>query len=101
MCSRANPIQMLLVIVISLLDIVIIRAPIVLKFWIFDLLWPHNFIFYNLYISLPVEFDKEFDYTYENICIDNVYSHILDVVTMNLMIYIGYSHILDIVTYWI
>ena len=48
---------------------------------------PHNFIF---------QFDKKFDYTYENICIDNVYGHILDVVTMNLVIYIGYSDILDI-----
>ena len=67
--------------------------------------------YFTLYISLPVEFDKKFDYTYENICIDNVYSHILDVVTMNLVIYIGYSdtldildiviHTLDIVIHWI
>ena len=34
-----------------------------------------------------------------NICIDNVYSHILYVVTINLVIYIGYSDILDIVTH--
>ena len=61
---------------------------------------PHNFIFYIINI-VPVEFDKKFDYTYENISIDNVYSYVLDVVTINLFIYIGYSDILDIVIYWI
>ena len=52
-------------------------------------------------MSLPVEFDKKFDYAYDNICIENVYSNILYVVTMNLVIYIGYSDILDLVIYWI
>ena len=59
---------------------------------------PQNFIFYMI-ITLPVQFDKKFDYIYEDICIDDVYSHILDVVTFNLVIYIGYSEILDIVIY--
>ena len=40
LCPRANPIQILLVIVISLLDIVIVLAPIIQKYWIIDLLWP-------------------------------------------------------------
>ena len=43
LCPRANPIQILLVIVISLLDIVIVLASIIQKYWIIDLLWPPLF----------------------------------------------------------
>ena len=39
-CPRANPIQILLVIMISLLDIVIICAQITQEYWIFELPWP-------------------------------------------------------------
>ena len=95
MCPRANPIQILLVIVKSLLDIVIIRAPIIHEYWIFDLLWP---IIHILHHKYRYQFNSIINLIIlMKIYVLTMYSHILDVVTMNLVIYIGYSDILDIV----